>query len=86
MKRKPLTPKARIAAAIKEITSALGEMYPTHYITSREIIRDGGIACIAVGASFFEDDVVMSGFMSRDFAERFDRREIGPRSPEEIAE
>lgn len=82
MKRQPLTPEARIAAAIKDIKSALAEMYPGHYITARRVIRDND-ASIAVGASLFEDNVAMGGFVSRDFLERFDRREIGPRPSEE---
>ncbi|WP_234054531.1 MULTISPECIES: hypothetical protein [unclassified Xanthobacter] len=72
-------PEARIAAAIKEIKSALAEIYPGRYITSRAAIRDND-ASIAVGASFFKDDVAMAGFVSRDFLERLDRGEIGARA------
>lgn len=85
MKRQPLTPEARIAAAIDEIKGALAEMYPGHHVTSREVIRDND-ASIAVGASFFEDDVAMGGFVSRDYLERFDRGEIGAGQPKEAAE
>ena len=69
-------PQARIDRAVDIIKVALAEMYPDANLSTRAVMRET-CGCIAVGAYFDANFVIVPGWFDADYVERWDRDTLG---------